>query len=159
MTDHSWSGASPDVAMEIVNRRSPEHFTFGMYSWLDIAPILAGSGAGTFGWFEDEDECSDFIVDVLAADGPEGPSPEAAAAAREIIEQQGLAVSGLTALTALRTQGIAYSWAGSLSELLTGDGEFVEEIRGRFRNDDGGCGAITEDERGDFLAWLPSAGI
>ncbi len=158
MSNHSWSGAELDVAVEIVSGRSPEYFTFGLYSWLNIAPILAGSGTGMFGWFENEAECGDFIVGFLTADGPEGPSPDASTAAREIIDRQGLSPAGLEALTALRAQGLAYSWAGPLSDLLIGDGEFVGEIRGRFRGD-GSAGAIADVERADFLAWLPQAGV
>lgn len=158
MSKHSWTGAATDVAIEIVVGRSPEHFNFGMYSWLDIPAILAGSGIGMFGWFESEDECGDFIVDVLTADGPEGPSPDAATAAREIIEKHGLLPAGLEALTALKAQGIAYSWAGSLAELLSGDGDFVKQVRGWFRDDES-HGSIADDESADFLAWLPTAGL
>ena len=158
MGAHSWSDAEPEIAIEIVASRSPEHFTFGMFSWLDIAPILAGSGMGAFGWFETQDECMDFIVEVLATHGPDGTSEEGAEEARALLDEHGLTRSGLAALTALRLHGVAYEWAGSFMELLSGSGEFVEQKRAQFR--DGESGAPIDDaERADFIAWLPEAGI
>lgn len=147
------------MAIEIVASRSPEHFRWGFFSWLDVPPMLAGAGVGAFAWFNDPDEAAEFIVDVLASDGPEGPTPEAAERAAAILASDGLTRDGLAALTELAPQSIAFDWAGDIDELLAGSGPFVEQKRAHFRDDDSASGPINEDEYAAFLGWLPEAGL
>ena len=158
MENFSWSDAERDIAIEIVASRSPEHFPFGLYSWLDVPAMLGGAGVGAFSWFNNPDECKAFIVEVLAADGPEGPTPDAAEAVELVLERSGLSPLGLQELTEVRAQGNAFDWAGEFAELLGGNGAFVEGMRGRFR-ESGATGPISSDEHAAFLAWLPEAGL
>jgi hypothetical protein len=119
---------------------------------------MCGAGAGGFAWFADHTECATFIAEVLAADGPEGPTPDAASAAMVVLDEHGLTLRGLEELTALGPQSLAFEWAGPLEELLGATGDFVEKIRRQFR-DDTSSAPITVAERQALLARLPKAGL
>jgi hypothetical protein len=153
---YSWSGKGSREAGNAVSERVPTEASWGYYGCY--------YNAGCCSWFESWVELLEFIGEHEVnlgdqSDGDVNPDlEEARAGVRKIVADllagRLSAAEGLTQLnTALDESGSQIRWWGQVGELLEGSDEFAEDLRSRFRDDEG---PINRAELGEFLEFLKS---
>lgn len=110
----------------------------GFFSFGDASPAIGG-GIGVFLWFNSHDELYKFLADyfVVLAPGPSSADHEAVFVAVGGLVQE-LAAGKLEKNEAIKKINEAaknfsqIEWWGTFEDLCHGNGEFQEEVRGRF---------------------------
>jgi hypothetical protein len=153
--------------------RDPTPECWGMYVYSDAPPNVCGSGLGSFHWFSTVDDLLSFIREYMAWWHPAPSSMEPEEVAEEvqsIVDRWDPQVSGISELqdqlNAAMKNMWHIQWWGEFSELTDGVGEFPEQIRNDFLEDDevdaqdvGPLPAIATDELDEFKDYLRMYGI
>ncbi len=121
--------------------------SWGIFSYLDIAPGLCGAGMGGFTWFDSAEELFDFLVHVVPASTrmQHDKKQAAASAIQTAIEtQRPIDAFALDAIREFANGQLAnhlqINWIGSYQDLLHGDDRYALFVRARFheaRDEDG----------------------
>ena len=152
--------------LEEANERNPRTFPMGAF----IGDDFVLSAVAMFFWFRDSTELLDSIVEcepALYIDPAEPEYEEVSArlaAIRDSVRPGDLLSTDLMSRLESALKGYAsIRWWGSLEDLLSGEGEFEQEVRESlregFEDDDPGHGVIGPEMVDDFVEFIRTYGV